>query len=118
MHGGAVILVWVCPMAVSIRVAVLALVGASFYHSLCVHALRSARAAVTAIAFDAEGGCALRRGHGDVWEEGRLVEKSVQRWLAVLTVRASERRWPVNVVICADAVSPEAFRRLRLRLRL
>jgi hypothetical protein len=118
VHGGAAVLASVSPMPMPIRVAVLALLGVSLYNTLCVHALRCARAAVAAIAVDEEGGCALRWRNAEVWEDGRVVEKSVQRWLAVLVVRASGQRWPIGVVICADAVSPEAFRRLRLRLRL
>jgi hypothetical protein len=38
--------------------------------------------------------------------------------MAILLLRCEGRRWPLGLVIAADAVDPEPFRRLRARLRL
>ena len=35
-----------------------------------------------------------------------------------MSLRLESRRWPVNLVIVADAVEPEPFRRWRVALKL
>lgn len=117
-HGGAIILALLLPISIAIRAALVALAAVSLFHSARLHASRRARGAVVSLALNDEGGCAWRRRGSDAWEEGRIIERSVHRLLAIVVVRAAERRRSTPIVICADAVYREAFRRLRVRLRL
>lgn len=117
-YGGAVILALLLPISIAIRAALVALLAVSFGHSVRLHGTRRARGAVVSFVLSDEGGCAWRRRDSDTWEEGRIVELSVHRLLAIIVVRAAERRRPTYIVICADAVHGQAFRRLRVRLRL
>lgn len=119
LHGGAVGLALFLPLPVLVRVALVVALTASLYHTLRQHALREWRRAVTAIAFsDASDECEIRFRGSPVWCPGRLVDRWVHPRLAILVVRLTQSRWPVSVMIPADALGPESFRRLRVRLKL
>jgi toxin CptA len=118
LHGGAGALMLVVPLALAPRIALLALIALSLYRTVSVHGLRRSRDAVTALTLGGDDECALRRRGSTDWEPGRVVDRWVQPWVTLLTVRCENRRRPASVVICADAVAPDSFRRLRVRLRL
>ncbi len=116
-HGGAAAIAAWLPLALPFRLGLLALVAVSLYRGLRDHALRRGARAITAFRLNADDTCAVQRGAAG-WEEGRLRDCWVHPLLTILVVRAGGRRRSVSVVIAADAVSAEAFRRLRVRLRL
>lgn len=118
LHAGGGLIALTLPLAWIWRVALLGAVGASLYRALALHGVRRAPGAVVALAFGDEARCALYRRGAGRWEAGRVVDCRVQARLVLLVVRSDERRRASRVVIPADAVAPEPFRRLRARLRL
>lgn len=118
LHAGAGVVAVMLPLAWPWRAALLAFVGVSLYLALSRHALRRVPAAVVALALGDEARCALRRRGSEAWEEGTLVDCWVHARLTLLAVRCHDRRLASSVVIPADGVAAEPFRRLRVRLRL
>jgi len=117
VYGGALVICTVLPLAPWSRVLLVMLVVTAFWRALYRHAWRRGPRAIAAFKIRDEDACAIRRGAGD-WEPVRLVEQWVHPWLTVLVVRAVRGGGTVGVLVPADAVSPEPFRRLRVRLRL
>lgn len=117
LHSGATVLTVILPIATELKIALVALIALSLVRSAGVHGLRLGRGAVITVMFS-ENECALRRRNSSDWETGQLVDRWVQPWLTLLVVRSEGRLWPTSIVICPDAVAPDAFRRLRVRLRL
>ena len=118
LHFGAVVLALVVPLALVFRATLVILIALSFYVGVYRHGLRRGGNAIVALMLSGEDECAVRRRNTTEWETGRVVDRWVQPWLTILTVRSDARRWSTSIVICADAVAPDAFRRLRVRLRL
>lgn len=104
------------PLLIAARVALAILIIASLCFVLAYHALRRASSSVVALSIDEEGGCEVRRRSARGAENGQLVDCWVHPLLTLLVLRGEGRRWRVNVVVPADAVGKEAFRRLRVRL--
>lgn len=117
LHGGALVLGTTLPVQISMRLALTALVALSLYRTLRRYALRRSRDAVVALAFGDGDECALRRRDSAEWEQGRLVSRWVQPLAAILVLRSDGRR-PENVVVTADTLDADVFRRLRVRLCL
>lgn len=117
LHVGAAVLAFILPIAFVLKVLVVFLVALSLARSVYRHGLRHSRGAITAMRVTEEE-YALRRRNANDWETGRLVDRWVQPWLTIVVVQSDGRRWPTSVVICPDAVASDAFRRLRVRLRL
>ncbi len=119
VHGGALAIAMWVPLPLALRLGLVVLIVVSAYRELNRHALRRAQGAIVAFELSAEdGACAVRRRGSTDWQEARLVEQWVHPRLTLLTVRYARKRWPAGVVIAADAVEKEAFRRLRTQLRL
>jgi hypothetical protein len=118
VHVGAAAIALSMPLAISLRLALTALVAVSLYRALWGHALRRSPDAIIAVELDAEEDvCAVRRRVSD-WQTGRLINRWAHPLLTLLVVKCDGSRWPVNVVIPTDAVAKETFRRLRVRLKL
>ena len=117
-HLGAMILVAVAPLMWSLRLSVWVLLVGSLYRSVRLHALRCSPDAVEEIEIDTERELSVRLGGSTAWRNGRLVASFVHPWIMLLSLRLDDRKWPVNVVVVADAVEPEAFRRWRVALKL
>lgn len=118
LHAGAGVIAALLPLAAAWRLALFGFVMASLYRMLRLHALRRSADAVVGLALEGDETCAVRRRGAAAWEEGRIVDRWLHPRLALLVIRCAARRLPVNVVIPGDGVSAEAFRRLRVRLRL
>jgi len=112
------ILVAVAPLMWSLRLSVWVLLVGSLYRSVRLHALRCSPDAVEEIEIDTERELSVRLGGSTAWRNGRLVASFVHPWIMLLSLRLDDRKWPVNVVVVADAVEPEAFRRWRVALKL
>lgn len=117
VHVGAAAIAALSPLALSLRVAILVLVAAGLYRGLGRHALRRGRHAITGFVLNDDDTCAVRHGAGD-WEDARLLDRWVHPRLTILVVRGARRRRASGIVVPWDAVPAEAFRRLRVRLRL
>lgn len=118
LHAGALVIALIVPLHGAIRAALVALLGASLYRALALHALRRAGDAITGFIVREDESCALRRGRSEQWRESRLLDRWVHPWITILIVREESKWLSSSVVIPADAVAAEAFRRLRVRLRL
>lgn len=120
LHLGALVVASLLPLAVPVRSLLFVTIAASGYRAVRVHAMRRAWNAVVWFQVSEDGTCSWRRRGADVPEEGPLVESTTLPWLALLTVRPVGRRSrpSTHIVVAADALPAEAFRRLRVRLRL
>ncbi len=112
------VLVAVVPMAWPVRLGLWGALGWSLYYSLATHAWRSAPLAITAIELDNEGQASARFAGSEAWQPAQIASRFVHPWLTLMSLRLESRRWPVNLVIAADAVEPEPFRRWRVALKL
>lgn len=117
LHVGAIVLTSFLPVSFAVKIPFIVVIALSLAHYIDVHGWRRNRTAVVALRLSGEE-CALRRRYASAWETGQLVDRWVQPWLTLLVVRSENRRWPTSVVICPDAIAPDTFRRLRVRLRL
>lgn len=117
-YGGAVVIALLLPIPLFVRIALVALIAVGLHRGLSRHALRRAGDAVVAFSLSEDDACAVRRQGAAEWQDGRLMDRWVHPWLTILVVRCNGRRRPCSIVITPDAVSAEAFRRLRVRLRL
>ncbi|MHB1140880.1 MAG: protein YgfX [Sulfuricaulis sp.] len=116
-HLGGILLVVVTPMAWPVRLVLWGVLGWSLYYSLVTHAWRTSRLAIAAIELDNEGVASVRFAGSESWQPVRITSRFVHPWLTLMTLRLEGRRWPVNLVIAADAVEPEPFRRWRVALK-
>lgn len=118
VHLGAALLLGVVPLNGVIRTALWLCLAWSLYHSLRVHALRTAADAIEIFDLDSDGDCYIQHKGAGERQPCRVTNCLVHSGVVLLTLRRDERRWPVNLVIVADAVEAEPFRRLRARLKL
>lgn len=117
VHLGAMALMAVIPAAWWLRVVLWATLGWSLYYSLITHAWRIGPMGIQAIELDNEGVVSARMAGSDAWLTARITSRWVHPWITLISLRLESRRWPVNLVIAADAVEPESFRRWRVALR-
>lgn len=117
-HLGGMVLVAAVPMAWPVRLGLWGMLGWSLYYSLVTHARRSGPLAITAIELDNEGQASARFAGSEAWQAVQITSRFVHPWLTLMSLRLESRRWPVNLVIAADAVEPEPFRRWRVALKL
>ncbi|GAB4509588.1 MAG: hypothetical protein Tsb0026_10110 [Sulfuricaulis sp.] len=118
VHLGGVVLVAAVPMIWLVRLGLWGLLGWSLYYSLITHAWRSGPVAITAIELDNEGMVSVCFAGSETWRPVQVTSRFVHPWLTLISLRLESRRWPVNLVIAADAVEPEPFRRWRVALKL
>jgi hypothetical protein len=117
IHLGGAVLVAVTPVVWLVRLVLWGALGWSLYYSLVTHAWRSSPLAITAIELDNEGMASVRFAGSEVWQPVRITSRFVHPWLTLMTLRLESRRWPLSLVIAADAVEPEPFRRWRVALK-
>ena len=118
VHLGGMGLVAAVPMLWFVRLGLWAVLGWSLYYCLVTHAWRSAPLAITAIELDNEGQAAVRLAGSEIWQSAQIASRVAHPWLTLMSLRLENRRWPVNLVIAADAVDAEPFRRWRVALKL
>ena len=117
VHVGALILIALTPLTWLTRLSIWLLLGWSLYWSLRTHAWRQGPLAIEVVELDGEGTLAVRLAGSEIWHAARINARFVHPWLTLLSLRLENRRWPVSLVIAADAVEPEPFRRWRARLK-
>ena len=67
---------------------------------------------------DDEAVVSVRFAGTDGWHVCQITSRYVHPWVTLLSLEIESRRWPVNLVIAADAVESEPFRRWRVALKL
>ena len=128
MHLGAFAIVWLVPLAVYLRVSIAIVVVISLGYTLVQHA-RLVRLAnrlpawlqprvIDAVEWDAAGNWLIRYAASTQWHPYTLREHWLHPWLVILRLRPETGRGSASVLIAADAVAADGFRRLRARLRL
>ena len=117
-HLGAMLLLGVVPLNGIIRDMLWLCLGWSLYHSIRVHALRTAGDAIEAFEVDSDGDCYVQYKGAGERRPCRVTNSLVHSGVVLISLRRDDRRWPINLVIVADAVEAEPFRRLRARLKL
>lgn len=116
-HGGAGAIAVILPIAWPARLAVAAVVAVSLYVALRDHAFRRSGRAVVGLEIGGEGTYAVRFANEREWCACEIADSWVHPKLALLGLHCDGRRY-VRLAIAADALPSEAFRRLRVRLRL
>jgi hypothetical protein len=114
-HLGAALLVVVLPWPVWVQTMLVGGITASAFQEIRRHAGRRGPGALTGLEIDTDGDYFMRREAGD-WLPCRYAESFLSPWLVVVRLIPEGRRWPVSVLLAADAVPPEQFRELRARL--
>ena len=117
-HLGSALLVALVPLAWPLKGLFWVALAVSAVETWRRYGARTVRAAVTGFELDREGYCSVRWGPEGVWQAYEVAQAVVHPWLVILLLRKEGRRRPLGLVIVADAVEPEPFRRLRARLRL
>lgn len=100
-----------------IRLAVWLILGLSFYWLLITQAWRTASSAIEAVELDTEGSLSVRFTGNEHWHSCQVKSRFVHPWVTLLSLRVVGRSIPIKLVIAADAVEAEAFRRWRVRLK-
>ena len=108
----------VVPLMWPLRMAILALLIWSLRRTINLYALRRVPDAVEEIEIDGEREISVRFTGNTTWSRCQMRAKFVHPWIMLLSLQTEGRRWPVRVVIAADAVETEAFRRWRVALKL
>jgi len=117
-HLGAGLSAALVPLPWPTRIVLWLALAVNLVRALRRHGLRTDHRAVTGLEMGAGGLCAVRRAGTDSWQEGEVVRAVVHPWGVLLAVRFAGRRRPEPLLVPADAVPAEPFRRLRARLRL
>ena len=126
MHAGALTIVWIVPVGAITRAVLALFVAWSAWYALS-HVGCFARKRwpgwltpriVTAIEWDSNGNWSLRDSESEQWWPCELREHWLHPWLVILRLRPEAGSRALNVLIPADAVAADAFRRVRARLRL
>lgn len=117
IHVGAMLLLALVPLSWPWRLGIWAGLAWSLYRSTRLHVRRIGPNAIRALERDGEGIVRARFVGRDDWEQARVTSCFIHPWLTLMVLRFDNRRWPIGVVIPADAVEAEAFRRWRVALR-
>jgi hypothetical protein len=115
-HLGAAAVVLLLPLAGWLQLLLLLLVGASLYRSLRLYATRQALQAVHGVVLEGDGDWTLRLKNAQEQGPCRLRRQYVHPWLVIVRLHCRHTRFPLNVLIAADAVEHDVFRCLRARL--
>lgn len=128
MHVGALVIVSIVPAAIVTRTALTLFVMLSFVYALLQHArlgLLSNRLPhwlkpriVEAVEWDTAGNWSVRYTGSARWHGCELRERWLHPWVVILRLRSETDARSLNLLVAADAVAADAFRRLRARLRL
>lgn len=117
-HLGAAVLLLATPLPWFVRVALWVTLAVSGYRSVVRHGLRRGAGAIVGLRLNADDACEIQFAGIDAWHSCRLVDSWVHPWVVIARLRYDPRGLSVGVVIPWDAVDPELFRQLRIRLRL
>ena len=116
-HAAAAGVCVAADMPVALKVVFLLLIGASCGYALCGPALLRNQEAIVALEITDGGALSFQTRRGE-WYRGTLLDSSfVAPYLAVLNLKTDEARLARHVVIMADSLAAEEFRRLRVWLR-
>ena len=116
LHIGAMLMACLLPISILIRLSLLALLIASVVHILLTHAWRRSPRAIRKVVFEDDGDWVLEMRNEESLGPCRLRSHFVHPWLVILQLRCPQGRLPISLIVAADAVHTDTFRRLRARL--
>ena len=117
VHVGAIGSVFILPVPVLLKLIIVVLVLASLWRTLNQVLLKQ-RAAIRQFVWGADADWTLIAGDGQAIAAKLLPSSYVQPWMTVLNFDVGQRFRSYSVVLLPDAIDPEMFRRLRVRLTL
>lgn len=115
LHAAALLAVSLAALPAMVAAGIGAAVLFAFHRNLRLYALQDHPQAVVSLVWSMDGVYRLRLADGRSVAARRLDGGVVWSWLVVLPFRAERRR--LTVVALPDNTAPDAFRRLRARLR-
>jgi hypothetical protein len=116
IHVGAGLLLFVIAVPTAVRLALLAALILSLAHTLRQHAFRRRPGAIVALRLNDDGELSIRHDEQEPWSAAAIHSRFVHRWLVLLSLRVAGRRLPTTLVVAADAIEADVFRRLRAAL--
>lgn len=128
MHVGAFTIAWIVPASALVRAGLVLFVLGSFAHALMRHARLGVSwnglpvwlrpKIVAALEWDRAGDWSVRYAGEVQWHACVLRDRWLHPRLVILRLRSETDARAVHVLLAADAVAREPFRRLRARLQL
>jgi toxin CptA len=116
-HLGALLVLAMLPLALWLQTGGAVLLLLSAAHAIRRHALRHGRQAAVALHFTDREQVRVRMQDGS-WHAGHVLGSStVGASLTLLNIALDGRRLPVHVILAADSLAADDFRRLRVWLR-
>ena len=116
-HAAALGACLAADMPVALKLFVVLLIGLSCAHALYDAALLRSRKAIVALEIADDGVLTFQMRSGE-WRRGILLDSSfVAPYLTVLNLKTDGTRLARHVVVMADSVAAEEYRRLRVWLR-
>lgn len=113
LHAGAVAILFLVELPVWFQLLAVGITLTSLYWVLTLYVLRRDRRAIDQLRVTANTDVQLRVLGNRTWRNASLLSRFIHPRLVLLRVRYAKRRMATTVVIAADAVDPDAFRRLR-----
>lgn len=116
-HLGALLVLAILPLTLWLQTGGAVLLLLSAVHAFRRHVFRRGRNAVVALHFTDREQLGIRMYDG-TWRSGQVLGSStVGTTLTVLNIALEGRRLPVHVILPADSLAADDFRRLRVWLR-
>jgi len=116
LHLGAASLLFSVTIPLTVRAILLVAVTLSLVQVLMQHALRRGPGTIVALRLNEDGELLLQSGKRAPWRTAVIRRRFVHRRLVLLSMRVAGQRLPKTLVLAADAVEPDVFRRLRAAL--
>ena len=117
MHGLALVLIWLLPFDLWLKIAAGLLLLASLIYHVRRNAMRTSLNAILALQISPECRCSAQVGSGDWFDAQLLATSFVSPYLTILNLRLDHAHLGKHVVILPDAIEAEQFRELRVLLR-
>lgn len=117
-HGGAIVCVMITALPLWARLSLTVLVAAGLWHSLTRYVLQRRPDAITGLRCDGDGRWFVRWRTGVVEPVSLLPDSYLHPAVVVVNLRVEADRRRRAVILLADNVDPESFRRLRVCLKL
>jgi len=117
VHVGAIASVFILPVSVLLKLIIVVPVLVNLWRTLNQVLLKQ-RTAVHQFVWGADDDWTLITGDGQAKKAKLLATSYVQSWMTVLNFDVGQRFRPYSVVLLPDAIDPDVFRRLRVRLTL
>jgi hypothetical protein len=116
LHAVSGVLLFLTDLPIWLSCALTAMLCMSVYRVLGLHAFRHRHTAIETLRLTPEGALLLKLVGSDAWVTAHVRSRFIHPALMLLQLGVEEGRWPRSLVVAADAVEPDAFRRFRAAL--